>query len=230
MVNDPARDRYKFDYDAFIARHGSSGISQYQSDQVIYAQGDPAEALYYIVSGSVKITVISEQGKEGVLALLRQGDFFGERCLAGKDLRRNKNVVAASRCEIARFDCRLIQKALEEDTDFLRVFLQVVLDKSRKIQEDLVDQLFNSSERRLARILLSLAQTEVDADTNLISEPITQETLASMVGTTRSRISQFMTKFRKHGYIDYNGQIRVHRSLLTMVLGDESRDAGLTNS
>lgn len=226
MVNGPAKNQRRFDHIAFIAKHGGSGVSQYESDQVVYAQGDPADALYYIVSGSVKITVISEHGKEGVLAILRQGEFFGERCLAGHNLRRNKNAVAAGRCEIVRFDRILVQQALEEDTDFLKLFLQVVLDQSRRTQEDLVDQLFNSSEKRLARILLSLAQTEIDANTSLINEPITQETLASMVGTTRSRISQFMTKFRKLGYIDYDGKIRVHRSLLNIVLHDEAQDTG----
>lgn len=226
VVNGPSANWHRFDHKAFISRHGSSGVARYESGELIYAQGDPADALFYIVSGSVKCTVVSEHGKEGVLAILQQNDFFGERSLAGPDLRHNKNAVAASRCEIVRFERHLIQHALEEDADFLRLFLRVVLDQSRKMQEDLIDQLFNSSEKRLARILLSLAQTEVDANTSVISVPITQETLASMVGTTRSRISQFMTKFRKLGYIDYDGQVRVHHSLLNVVLGNHRRVSG----
>jgi CRP-like cAMP-binding protein len=218
------KDSLSFDHAAFIAQHGSSGVSKYESGQLIYAQGDPADALYYIVSGSVKETVISEQGKEGVLAILRQGGFFGERCLAGRDLHRNKNTFAASASEIVKFDRNLVQRALEEDTDFLKLFLRIVLDRNRKTQEYLVDQLFYPSEKRLARILLSLAHKEIDANSSLISVPVTQETLASMVGTTRSRINQFMTKFRKLGYIDYDEQIRVHNSLLNIILDDRAHD------
>jgi CRP-like cAMP-binding protein len=220
-----ASDDAPFDYRAFLAKYSNgTAAARYEPGQIIYAQGDPADSVFYIVSGLAKVTVISEQGKEGVLAILRQGEFFGERCLAGQDLRRNVNTIAANQCEIIKSDCAVIQRALEDDANFVKFFLKMMLDRNRKTQDDLIDQLFFSSEKRLARILLSLADTNPRSDSNLISVPITQETLASMVGTTRSRISQFMTKFRKLGYIDYGDQIRVHHSLLNIILNERSPD------
>jgi len=212
-----------FDYEAFVAKHTGAVVLQYESSQVIYAQGDPAGALYYIVHGSVKVTVISERGKEGVVALLRPGDFFGEGCLSYREVQAT-SVTATSACEAIRLSRAAAVHALQEDTAFSRVFMRFLLDRNEKLKDDLLDQLFHSSEKRLARILLTLAHADKDAESSLISIPITQETLANMVGTTRSRVSQFMTKFRKLGYIDYDGQIRVHNSLVNIILDYQPHD------
>jgi CRP/FNR family cyclic AMP-dependent transcriptional regulator len=210
-----------FDYRGFIASHDGAIVSSYENGQSIYAQGDPANALFYIISGTATVTIISEHGKEAVIAILGPGDFFGEGCLDG-NLLRNSTITCTTAAEIVRFTRTTIVEALKSDPDFAAVFLGFVLHRNQKLQADLVDQLFNSSEKRLARILLTLANPGLDPQSNLISLPITQETLANMVGTTRSRVNQFMTKFRKLGYIDYNGHIRVRNSLLNIILTDNA--------
>ncbi len=210
-----------FDYRGFIARHDGAIMSRYENGQAIYAQGDPANALFYIVSGTATVTIISEHGKEAVIAILGPGDFFGEGCLDG-NLLRNSTITCTTAAEIVRFTRTSIVEALKSDPEFAALFLGFVLHRNQKLQADLVDQLFNSSEKRLARILLTLSNTGLDPQSNLISLPITQETLANMVGTTRSRINQFMMKFRKLGYIDYNGHIRVRSSLLNIILNDNA--------
>jgi CRP/FNR family cyclic AMP-dependent transcriptional regulator len=212
-----------FDYQAFIAKHPGAAIADYKAGEIIYTQGDPADAIFYIANGAVIVTIISEHGKEAVIAILGAGDFFGEGCLDGH-LLRNSTIAATSACTIARFDRNTIVNALKDDAAFSHLFLNFILDRNQKLQADLIDQLFNSSEKRLARILLTLANTGLGDQSNLIDMPITQETLANMVGTTRSRINQFMNKFRKLGYIDYNGQITVHNSLMNIILRDPSHD------
>jgi CRP-like cAMP-binding protein len=214
----------RFDYQAFINKHVGATVLKYADRQVVYAQGDPADALYYIISGSVKISVLSEQGREGVVAILQAGHFFGEGCLSYRRTRAT-TVTAASACEIVRLEKAAAVRAFKEEPAFCRLLTEFLLDRNEKLKDDLLDQLFNSSEKRLARLLLTLANTVGD-QSSTIAIPVTQETLANMVGTTRSRISQFMTKFRKLGYIDYNGQIRVHNSLLNIILHDQPHGGG----
>ena len=209
----------RFDFRGFIAKHGGA-VSKYAERQVIYAQGDPADALYYIVEGSVKITIFSEYGKEAVIGLLGVADFFGEGCLDGQ-LRQNATIMTTSSAEIVRFQRPAVVRALAEDPAFAQLFMYFVLERNQKLQADLIDQLFNSSEKRLARILLTLANTGLGTESNVITMAINQEMLATMVGTTRSRINQFMNKFRKLGYIKYNGKIEVNNSLLNLILHDE---------
>lgn len=209
----------RFDYRAFIAKHGGA-VSIYAERQVIYAQGDPADALYYIVEGSVKITIFSEYGKEAVIGLLGGADFFGEGCLDGQ-LHQNATIMTTSGAEIARFQRPIVVRALTEDPAFAQLFMHFILERNQKLQADLIDQLFNSSEKRLARILLTLANTGLGTQSNVITMAINQEMLATMVGTTRSRINQFMNKFRKLGYIKYNGKIEVNNSLLNLILHDD---------
>jgi CRP-like cAMP-binding protein len=219
LANDRANETH-FDYQAFIAKYAGASVSKYNGGQTIYAQGDPADTIYYIISGSAKISVISEQGREGVVAILRSGDFFGEGCLSYR-LVRASMVTATCVCEIVRMERASAIRALKEDPAFSARLMKFLLDRNEKLKSDLLDQLFNSSEKRLARILLTLAGTGHDEQSNLITIPITQETLANMVGTTRSRINQFMTKFRKLGYIEYNGQIEVYNSLLNIILNGQ---------
>lgn len=210
-----------FEYEAFVAKHAGATLVKYADRETIYAQGDPTDALFYIVSGTVQISVVSEHGREGVVAILKPGDFFGEGCLSARRARAT-TVIAASACEVVRMGKAAAVHALKEDPAFSALLMEFLLDRNEKLKDDLLDQLFSSSERRLARILLTLASTGMDEQSTLITIPITQQTLANMVGTTRSRINQFMTKFRKLGYIDYNGQIRVHNSLLNIILNDHS--------
>jgi len=210
-----------FDYQAFSAKYDRAKIEDIPDGQIIYAQGDPADAIYYIISGTVKISVVSEHGKEGVVAMLGPGDFFGEGCLSYRRARAT-TVTAASDCEIFRMAQADATRALQEKSEIYIVFMDFLLDRNEKLKDDLLDQLFNSSEKRLARILLMLANTGRDEQANAVTIPITQETLANMVGTTRSRINQFMSKFRKLGHIETNGRIKVHNSLLNIILDDTS--------
>ncbi len=210
-----------FDYRDFVARYEGATTIRYSRHDTVYAQGDPADAAFYIINGSVKVTVISEHGKEGVLGLLKDGDFFGEECLH-PHRRRNSTITSSTDCGIVRLDRETIAHALGDDIDFAHVFMSYILDQNDKLREGLIDQLFNSSERRLARILLALANAGLNHQSSEIAIPVTQETLASMVGTTRPRISQFMTKFRKLGYIDYDDRIRVHHSLVKVITEDDS--------
>ena len=209
-----------FDYRAFIAKHGGGMVSKYADKQTIYTQGDTADALFYIVSGAVKVTIFSEYGKEAVIGILGLGDFFGEGCLDGQ-LARNSTIAATAASEIVRLDRLVVVAALNSDPAFAQCFMHFMLDRNQKLQADLIDQLFNSSEKRLARILLTLANTGLGTQSNTITMAINQEMLATMVGTTRSRINQFMNKFRKLGYIDYNGHIEVNNSLLNLILHDQ---------
>jgi CRP-like cAMP-binding protein len=207
-----------FNPKVFLSKvNGGRTISTYQKNQNVYAQGDPADAVFYIQSGKAKKTVVSEQGKEAVVALLGTGDFFGEGCLRGETLRLAA-VFAMTESVIMRIPKGNIVRVIHEEPSFAEMFISHLLNRNSRVEEDLVDQLFNSSEKRLARTLLLLANFGKEGEPEPILAKISQETLAEMIGTTRSRVSAFMNKFRKLGLVDYNGRIEVHRSLLNVVL------------
>lgn len=208
---------------ASIAGRGGGSIAKYADKQVVFTQGDTADALFYVVSGTVKATFLSEHGKQAVIAILGAGDFFGEGCLDGEPP-QNSTVTAASASEIVRLDRAAVARALDDDPVFVKQLLRFLLRRNRKLQDDLIGHLFHSSEKRLARILLTLANTQLGARSNSIAIPLSQEMLAAMVGTTRSRINQFMNKFRRLGYIDYKGRITVHGALLNHVLDGQLQD------
>lgn len=186
---------------------------------MIFAQGDPADAVFYVQKGRVKLTVVSKRGKEAVVALLDSGEFFGEGCLAGQPLRMS-TATASEDTTVLRLRKKAMVRLLHTDRKFSELFMTYLLSRNIRYEEDLVDQLFNSSEKRLARVLLLLAHFGKDGRREPVIAKISQETLAGMVGTTRSRVSHFMNKFRRLGFIDYNGGMRVHSSLLNIVLYD----------
>ena len=217
--------RPSFDPKSFLAKIGDGrSNAPYPKGQIIYSQGDPADAVYYILRGKIKKTVVSEQGKEALVAFLGTGDFFGEGCLAGQALRL---ATAATMTDsvIARLEKGAIVRVIHEEPAFSEMFIAHLLGRAIRIEADLVDQLFNSSEKRLARLLLLLANFGKESKPEPIIAKISQETLAEMIGTTRSRVSFFMNKFRKLGFIAYNGGIEggieVHSSLLNLVLHDQ---------
>jgi CRP/FNR family cyclic AMP-dependent transcriptional regulator len=210
-----------FDPKAFLAKaDGGRTISNYQKDQTVFSQGEAADAVFYIQQGKIKITVVSEQGKEAVVAILGTGDFFGEGCLVGQSLRM-ATVTAMMECEIMRLEKAAIIRVLHEEPTFSELFMSHLVTRTIRVEADLVDQLFNSSEKRLARALLLLANFGKEGKPEPVVAKISQETLAEMIGTTRSRVSSFMNKFRQLGFIDYNGKLEVHSSLLNVVLHDE---------
>jgi CRP/FNR family cyclic AMP-dependent transcriptional regulator len=210
-----------FDPKAFLSKvNGGRAISEYRKDKTIFRQGDPSDAVFYIQSGKVKTTVVSEEGKEAVVALLGIGDFFGEGCLTGQP-QRLATVSALTECVIVRISKTDITRVIHEEPAFAELFISHLLARNSRVEEDLVDQLFNSSEKRLARTLLILANFGKEGRPEPIIAKVSQETLAEMIGTTRSRVSFFMNKFRKLGLIDYNGNIEVHSSLLNVVLRDQ---------
>ncbi|HET9785674.1 MAG TPA: Crp/Fnr family transcriptional regulator [Pyrinomonadaceae bacterium] len=187
--------------------------------QTIFSQGDPADAVFYIQTGKVKLTVVSKQGKEAVVAMLEAGAFFGESCLIGQVVRL-ATATALEASSILRIAKETMLRMLSEEPSFSKFFTTYLLSHSMRIEEDLVDQLFNSSEKRLARALLLLARFGKEGEPQSCIPNISQETLAEMIGTTRSRVSFFMNKFRKLGFIEYNGTLNVHSSLLNIVLHD----------
>jgi len=210
-----------FDPQVFLSKvNGGRAVSDYRKDQIVFRQGDPSDAVFYLQSGKAKKTVISEQGKEAVVALLGAGDFFGEGCLAGEALRLS-TVSALTKCVIARISKADITRVIHEEPAFAELFISHLLARNSRVEEDLVDQLFNSSEKRLARTLLLLANFGKEGRPEPVIAKISQETLAEMIGTTRSRVSFFMNKFRELGLIDYNGHIEVHTALLNVVLRDQ---------
>lgn len=213
----PAHKTFEFDYRAFIARHGGGQVLTYGKGQAIYRQGEPSDALYYLASGSVKISVMSEAGKEAVIALLRAGTFFGESCLDGHPIRTSA-VTAANQCTTARLTAASVIQAFTHEPEFSRMMMDFLVERMESLKADLIDQMFNSTERRLARMLVMLANVGAAEQPKKIPVAVDHETLAKMVGTTRPRISAFMSKFRKMGYIEYNGEIKVHSSLLNVVL------------
>ena len=210
-----------FDPKTFLAKaDGGRTISQYRKNQIIFSQGDQADAVFYIIHGNVKFSVISEHGKEAVVAILGADEFCGEGSLAGQPLRM-ATARAMTDCEIMRIEKRAIVRVLHEEPAFSEMFVAHLLARTMRIEADLVDQLFNSSEKRLARALLLLANFGKEGRPEAVLTKVSQETLAEMIGTTRSRVSHFMNKFRKLGFIEYNGTLEVHSSLLNVVLHDD---------
>ena len=210
-----------FDPKEFLARVGEGKtIAEFRKDQVVFAQGDTADAVFYVQKGRVKIVVFSEQGKEAVVGILGPGQFFGEGCMNGHSL-RIATATAMEECLVTTITKVAMLAALHAQPKFSELFMAYLLTRNSRIEEDLIDQLFNSSEKRLARLLLLLANFGKEGSPQPISPNISQETLAEMIGTTRSRVSFFMNKFRKLGFISYNGKIEVNSSLLNAVLYDK---------
>ena len=206
---------------SFLAKVGEGrSIDTYRKDQIVFSQGDPADAVFYVERGEVKVTVVSEQGKEAVVAMLGTNDFFGEGCLAGQ-AQRIATAAAMTESVILRLEKTAIIRVIHQEPAFSEMFIAHLLGRTIRVEADLVDQLFNSSEKRLARVLLLLANFGKEGKPEPIIAKISQETLAEMIGTTRSRVSHFMNKFRKLGFIHYNGGIEVHSSLLNAVLHDQ---------
>jgi CRP/FNR family cyclic AMP-dependent transcriptional regulator len=207
-----------FDPKIFLADVGEGKtITKFRKGKVVFSQGEPADAVFYIQKGRVKLTVISEQGKEAVIAILGPGHFFGEGCLNGHAL-RIATTTAMDECVITRIAKASMIATMHKESGFSELFMAYLLERNGRIEEDLIDQLFNSSEKRLARLLLLLANFGKEGRPEPIVGRISQETLAEMIGTTRARVSFFMNKFRKMGFIEYNGNLKVHNSLLNMVL------------
>jgi len=218
----PAKSRgpARFDLQHFLAKAGAGrSVTSFRPNDTVFAQGDPADAVFYIQEGQVKLTVVSPQGKEAVIALLSGGDFFGEGCLAGQATRA-AGATALSNCSLMRVAKEALIKALREQPAFSEIFLMHLLARNIRVEADLVDQLFNSSEKRLARVLLLLANFGKSGEPHKEIPKINQETLAEIIGTTRSRVSFFMNRFRKLGFIEYNGTLKVHSSLLNVLLHD----------
>jgi CRP/FNR family transcriptional regulator, cyclic AMP receptor protein len=210
-----------FDAQVFLAKVGvGKTILEFHKNQNVFAQGDVADTVFYIQKGRVKLTVLSEQGKEAVVAVLESGQFFGEGCMNGHKLRIS-TTTAMDDSVITCITKDAMLTALHDEPKFSEMFMAYLLTRNSRIEEDLIDQLFNSSERRLARMLLLLANFGKEGNPQPISPNISQETLAEMIGTTRSRVSHFMNKFRKLGLISYNGHIEVHNSLLSAVLHEK---------
>lgn len=212
--------RLPFDPEVFLATGGTGrAIAQYRKNDVVFSQGDPADAIFYIQKGKVKLTVVSKSGKEAVLTILGINDFLGEGCLTGQPVRL-ATATALSDCSMARISKKTMVRVLREEPALSEVFTAHLLSRIIRVEEDLVDQLFNSSEKRLARVLLLLANFGKEPKSEPVIPQISQETLAEMVGTTRPRVNFFLNKFRKLGFIDYNGGLKVHNSLLSVVLHD----------
>jgi CRP/FNR family transcriptional regulator, cyclic AMP receptor protein len=216
----PAKAALAFDPNAFFAKIETGKTKRdLRTKQIVFSQGDPADAVFFIESGKIKLTVVSTRGKEAVIGVLEQGSFFGEGCLAGQPLRMS-TASAIQPCSLTRVAKRTMVRLLHQEPDFAELFTAYLLSRNVRIEEDLVDQLFNSSEKRLARILLLLAHFGKESRPESVIPKVSQETLAAMVGTTRSRVSYFMNRFRKMGFIHYNGGLQVHSALLTVVLRD----------
>lgn len=210
----------RFDAKAFLSKvHRGRTVADYRQDKTIFVQGDPADAVFYVQKGKIKIAVTSEQGKEAVVGMMGAGDFFGEGCLIAQPLRLG-TASALTDCTVVRLAKSETIRLLEKEPDFSAAFTVHLLNRNSRVEEDLVDQLFNSSEKRLARTLLLLANFGKEGRPEPITAKFSQETLAEMIGTTRSRVSFFMNKFRKLGFIEYNGSLKVHSSLLSVVLRD----------
>ena len=215
-----AKRKRDFDPHAFLGTIGEGRKSLlFQTKQGIFAQGDTADAVFYIQTGKVKLTVVSKTGKEATIGILSAGDFFGEGSLAGQPLRMG-SATALTDCAILRVDKKAMMEALHREHELSDLFVAYLLSRNIRYEEDLVDQLFNSSEKRLARILLLLAHFGKEGTPETVVPKVSQEMLAEMIGTTRSRVSFFMNRFRKLGFIHYNGGLQVHSSLLNVVLHD----------
>jgi CRP/FNR family cyclic AMP-dependent transcriptional regulator len=215
------KNKREFDLNAFLATIGQGRkIVPFEKKQTIFTQGDAADAVFYIQSGKVRLTVVSNIGKEATIGILSEKNFFGEGCLAGQSLRMAA-ATAMTDCELLRIEKKAMMQALHREHALSDMFVAYLLTRNIRYEEDLVDQLFNSSENRLARILLLLAQFGKEGAPQTVIPKLSQETLAEMVGTTRSRVSHFMNNFRKLGFVDYGeGGMQVHSSLLNIVLHD----------
>jgi CRP/FNR family transcriptional regulator, cyclic AMP receptor protein len=198
------------------------GAADYRKNQNIFVQGQVADTVFFIQKGRVKVTVMSEHGKEAVVAILHEGQFFGEGCL-NEQPRRMSSTIAMTDCQITSITKSAMLTAIHDQPKFSNLFMDHLLNRNSRIQADVVDQLFNSSEKRLARLLLLLANYGKEGSPPIAPVTVSQETLAAMIGTTRSRVSHFMNKFRRSGFIDYNGKIEVHQSLLNSLLHDKPR-------
>jgi CRP/FNR family transcriptional regulator, cyclic AMP receptor protein len=215
------KKKLPFDPKAFLSKvNGGRSTSDYRKNQIIYRQGDAADSVFYVQTGKAKVTVLSEQGKEAVVAVVGAGDFFGEGCLAGQVLRL-ATFATLVESSITRITKAEIVGVIHKEPAFAELFISHLLARNSRVEEDLVDQLFNSSEKRLARTLLLLANFGKEGEPEPVLAKISQETLAEMIGTTRPRVSFFMNKFRRLGLIKYNGRIEVHRSLLNVVLNEK---------
>jgi CRP/FNR family cyclic AMP-dependent transcriptional regulator len=217
-----SRKRSDFDPKTFLSTiDGGRKISTFPKTRTIFAQGDLSDAVFYVQKGKVRLTVVSKTGKEATIGILNEGDFFGEGCLAGQPLRLC-SATAITDCSAMRIDKKSMMEVLHREHAFSDMFVAYLLTRNIRYEEDLVDQLFNSSEKRLARMLLLLAHFGKDGKPELVIPKISQEVLAEMIGTTRSRVSFFMNRFRKLGFIDYHAgdALRVHSSLLNIVLHD----------
>jgi CRP-like cAMP-binding protein len=214
------RRKGRFDVKSFLANGGDERtIVDFRKKQTLFVQGEPAEAVFYILKGEVTLTVLSRQGKRAVIATLGPDDFLGEGCLAGQRLRM-ASAMATTDGSLVRLEKKAIIRLLHDEPTFSELFMLYVLSRNIRIEEDLVDHLFNSSEKRLARTLLLLAHLGKEREAESVVPKISQETLAEMIGTTRARVSFFMNRFRQLGFIEYNGGLRVHSSLLNIVLHD----------
>ncbi len=217
----PLKKKRNFDPAVFLAKAGlGRTIITLQKKQIVFSQGEPADAVFYIQSGQVKLSVISSSGKEATIALLQAGSFFGEESIANSQPLRMVTAVAMTEGAVLKIDRQEMSRALHEEHALSDIFVAYLLARNLRVQEDLVDQLFNSSEKRLARILLLLAHFGKEGTPETVVPKISQEVLAEMVGTTRARVNFFMNRFRKLGFIEYNGELRVHSSLLNIVLHD----------
>jgi CRP/FNR family transcriptional regulator, cyclic AMP receptor protein len=215
------KGKLRFDPKEFLSKvNGGRTISEYRKDDIIFSQGDRADAVFYIQKGKIKLTVISERGKEAVVGVLEPSHFFGEGCLNGHPLRVT-TATAIDQCLITRIPKAAMIATMHDEPEFSELFMADLLSRNSRIEEDLIDQLFNSSEKRLARLLLLLANFGKEGTPQPIIGTFSQETLAEMIGTTRSRVSFFMNKFRKLGYIEYNGKLEINNSLLNVVLYDK---------
>jgi CRP/FNR family transcriptional regulator, cyclic AMP receptor protein len=213
-------DAPKFDAEAFLASVGTGRTAErYQRKKIVFRQGDSADAVFYIQSGKIEVSVVSQQGKERVIAILNAGDFFGEGCLAGQPLHM-ASAIALAESAVIRIEKQAMVRVLHNEPAFSEMFTAFLLSRNIQFEADLVDQLFNSSERRLARVLLLLANFGKDGKLEPVIPKISQEILAARVGTTRSRINGFMNKFRKLGFIEYNGELKVHSGLLSVIVHD----------
>jgi len=210
----------EFDPNMFLAKAGAGHSSaEFAEGQIVFGQGDPADAVYFIRQGKIKITVVSRRGKEALVGILEAGNFFGEAVLTGQQI-RTSIATTMEKCILVRLPTKEMRRILHKEPIFSGFFIAHLLSRNLRIEEDLVDQLFNSSEKRLARMLLLLSNYGKEGKPIPVVPDVTQEMLAEMIGTTRSRVSFFMNKFRKLGFISYNGTLEVHSSLLNIVLHD----------
>jgi len=217
----PTRREKTFRPAAFLANAGAGRtIVDLKKGQRIFSQGDAANAVFYVQTGKIKLTVISKRGKEATIALLGAGNFLGEECIAAMQMQRVATATALTPSSLLRIERAEMVRVLHQEQLFSEVFVSYLLARNARVQEDLVDQLFNSSEKRLARALLLLAQFGKEGKPETVIPKISQETLADMIGTTRSRVSFFMNRFRKLGFIEYNGHLSIHSSLLNVILHD----------